>query len=144
MIKALNPLNAVAVENPALPGTPDVNYIEGWIELKWLRSWPKRKDTIVRIPHFTAQQRIWHFRRRRLGGQSWFLLQVRKEWLLIDGAVAALTVNKCNRLDLICQTAVYWSDGLGESDLTDVLAARRQVPYQFTDGDIMRLRGSDD
>lgn len=143
-MKALRPLNAVAVENPACPGTPDVNYIEGWIELKWLRHWPVRPETIVRIPHFTSQQRIWHFRRRRAGGQSWFLLQVRKEWLLIDGAVAALTVNKSTRIELLHNTSAYWSDGLPESDLVDLLAASRQVPYSFAPGDVARLRGSDD
>ena len=57
--KLLKKWDAVAVENPVHPGTPDVNCILGWIELKWLRAWPVRADTVVKIEHFTRQQRVW-------------------------------------------------------------------------------------
>lgn len=132
VVKALKLLDAMAVENQVRPGTPDVNYIEGWIELKWLRAWPKRPETIVQIEHFTKQQRVWHFQRRRAGGQSWFLLQVRREWLLIDGALAALIVNKATRQELIGNTTVYWSSGLCGPDLVKMLSEPSLEPYQFT------------
>lgn len=140
VVRALRPLDAMAVENPALPGTPDVNYIEGWIELKWLRAWPKRPDTVVRIEHFTKQQRVWHFRRRRAGGQSWFLLQVRREWLLLDGAIAAVIVNRATKLELIQNTELYWNQGLCEPDLANMLSEPSQEPYKFTDVEIGRMR----
>ena len=54
----LKDYDAFAVENPANPGTPDVSYVEGWIELKQLDAWPAREDTPVRIEHYTPQQRI--------------------------------------------------------------------------------------
>ena len=141
VVRALRPLNAVAVENPAMPGTPDVNYIEGWIELKRLPRWPVRQNTIVRIPTYTQQQRVWHFRRRRAGGQCWFLLQVLDEWLLIDGAVAALTINRSTRLELIRHTTGYWSNGLNQPDLLSVLANTTLAPYHFTKDELDRLRG---
>jgi hypothetical protein len=137
--KALAPLHAIAVENPVLPGTPDVNYIEGWVELKWLRSWPVQGG-IVRIPHFTPQQRVWHYRRRRAGGQAWFLLQCKREWLLLDGAVAALVINRSTREELIEASEHYWSDGLVVDDLILALETR-QVPFDFAPDDLRRLRG---
>lgn len=85
----LKPLDAFAVENPANPGTPDVNYIEGWIELKQLDAWPASDNTPVRLPHYTPQQRIRARKRWRKGGNVYWLLQVRNDWLLLEGHTAA-------------------------------------------------------
>jgi hypothetical protein len=144
VVRELRSLNAIAVENPVLPGTPDVNYVEGWIELKWLRSWPSRGG-IVTIPHFTPQQRVWHYRRRKAGGQSWFLLQCRREWILLDGAVAAMVVNKSTREELIEAANVtrgdYWNDGFDGKFLARYLNETKLPPFVFTPEDIARLRG---
>lgn len=136
--RGLRDLNAIAVENPVLPGTPDVNYIEGWIELKWLRTWPQQGG-IVRIPHFTPQQKVWHYKRRRAGGQSWFLLQCKREWLLLDGAVAAMVVNKATRDELITASARHWN-GMMWDELIQWLL-RKQERYTFTPSDIEAMRG---
>lgn len=139
VISELRLINAIAVENPVLPGTPDVNYVEGWIELKWLRSWPVQ-DGVVNIPHFTRQQRVWHYRRRKAGGRSFFLLQCRKEWLLLDGAMAAMVVNKCTREELIEVSQAYWSDGLKAYELIMHLQSP-VTPWSPTLEEIERLRG---
>jgi hypothetical protein len=89
-------LDPVRIENPIHPGTPDVNLCDGrWIELKCIESWPAREQTIVRIPHYTPQQRVWLYRRWRYApGSTHLLLEVRSEgqWLLFDGDVAAKIV----------------------------------------------------
>ena len=86
VVEMLKEWDAVAVENPqACPGTPDVNFVHGWVELKKLPSWPKRATTPVRLPHFTPQQRVWHQRRWKAGGAVWMLLQVERDWLLFEG-----------------------------------------------------------
>jgi hypothetical protein len=139
LVNALKPLDAMAVENPCLPGTPDVNYIEGWIELKWLPKWPKRDVTKVRIPHYTKQQRVWHFKRRRAGGQSWLLLQVRREWLLFDGAVAALVLGHATKKELISAAEAYWNAGLPAQDLVDLLS-EEQPPFTFDPADYEGFR----
>jgi hypothetical protein len=117
VIHALRRLDAIAVENPACPGTQDVNFAEGWVELKWLREWPKRADTIVEIDHFTPQQRIRQMRRSRAKGNTWLLLQVRQEWLLFDGEVARLHVGKATRAQLIELAHRYWPAGLDDDEL---------------------------
>jgi hypothetical protein len=96
-------LDACAVENPALPGTPDIQHIDGWLELKFREEWPKRETTTVQIEHFTPQQRCWLFKRwlacRNRGtihGQAFLILYVAetREHLLFDAETAARKVAK--------------------------------------------------
>jgi hypothetical protein len=91
-------LDPVRVENPIHPGTPDVNFCTGmWMELKCIPGWPPRESNLVRIPHFTPQQRVWLYKRWKYApGSTTLLLEVRaaQEWLLFDGDVAAKIVGK--------------------------------------------------
>ena len=108
VVKALKPLDAWSVENPCRPGTPDVNFIEGWCELKHKDNWPVRKTTIIRLPHFTPQQRL-HLRRRwHLGGNAYLLLQIAQDWLLFDGKAAAEFVGKVTRAELESVANAVW------------------------------------
>ena len=108
VINMLRPFDPVAVENGAYPGTPDVNFIGGWVELKKLEAWPKRAETVVGIPHYTSQQRVWLLRRWTKGGLSLLLLQVGKEWLLFDGEFAALHVGRCTKGRLEEEAQYHW------------------------------------
>jgi hypothetical protein len=87
LLKGLDP---VRVENPLVgAGTPDVNIVTGWIELKYAKDWPLRGGPL-RVKHFTPQQRGWLERRYKAGGRAWLLLKVGdNEWLLFLGWVAA-------------------------------------------------------
>jgi hypothetical protein len=106
--RALKHLDAMAVENAVQPGTPDVEFIGGWIELKSVDSKPKREDTVVRVDHFTPLQRLWLKKRRERGGRAWLLLRVGREWLLIDGKVAAAKVGSSTMADLIRLAVCHW------------------------------------
>lgn len=73
------------IENAVQLGTPDVNgclrRTDFWLELKNLQRYPTKitKDNpnlIVRIPHYTQSQRLWHRRRGRAGGRTGVLLRV--------------------------------------------------------------------
>ncbi len=101
-------LDAVPVENPVGPGTPDVNYIEGWVELKQLRHWPRTTGP-VQIRHFRKGQRIWLRQRWEAGGNAWLLLRVRSDWLLFDGDVAARVVGLVPREELYRNARIAWS-----------------------------------
>lgn len=91
-------LDPVRVENPIHPGTPDVNLCSGqWIELKCVPGWPARENSLLRISHFTPQQRVWLYKRWKYAPSStYLLLEVRAErqWLLFDGDVAAQIVGR--------------------------------------------------
>ena len=122
LIEVLRPLDAVSVENRCGPGTPDVNYIGGWMELKWLRAWPKRPETPVKLDHdLEPQQRAWLRRRRNRGGAAWVMLQCRREWLLWYGEVAAEIIGTATREELIARCHRYWPNGLNGDELIGVL-----------------------
>lgn len=105
----LKPLHPVRVENPMLPGTPDVNIVPGWIELKYAARWPS-KGGPLRLDHFTKQQKTWLIRRRRAGGKAWVLLKVgAMEWLLFDGMHAALYLGKESREKLYEIAIARWT-----------------------------------
>lgn len=120
VIKGLKTLDAVPVENPVMPGTPDVHYMDGWIELKWLRAWPARPGTIVRIEHYTPQQKLWIRRRHLAGGNVFLLLQVRKEWMLFTHP-ATMEVGKLTKQQLIDKAYKYWPNGLRMEELIKCL-----------------------
>ena len=94
-------LDPVSVENPIYPGTPDLNYTCGWLELKWLRQWPTNDASVVKLDHFTREQRAWLKRRWGKGGNVFLLLQCKMDWLLFDGETAAKYVGRKNRKSLI-------------------------------------------
>lgn len=74
------------IEDGLSRGVPDVNYCirgaEGWIELKQIGDWPKRKTTPVSF-RWEKEQRFWARRRGKNGGLVWLLLYVKRtnEWL---------------------------------------------------------------
>lgn len=95
VLAALKPLDGQSIQCAGRPGIPDINCSEGWIELKWMKRWPKNAaKSPVLLEHFTAEQRIWLARRCARGGKAWLLLCVEKEWLLFDGRWAAEHVGK--------------------------------------------------
>jgi hypothetical protein len=113
-------LDPVRVENPIHPGTPDVNLCDGrWIELKTIVGWPARVDSLVRIPHYTPQQRVWLYRRWKYApGSTLLLLEVRAErqWLLFDGDVAARDVARVTAAEHRARARVV----LVEDDLVEL------------------------
>ncbi len=117
LIVGLKPLDGIAVENKVRAGTPDVNYIGGWMELKWLRSWPKRGGAIL-LPHYTLKQRLWLRRRGKKGGQAILVLQVRKQWLFFDWDYAYESVGKTEtRIDLEQNAMMHFVNGLKNKEL---------------------------
>ncbi len=83
----------VAHEDKYSTGIPDTDYcfsgIAGWLELKIIQDWPKKKDTNLHTPlkHLTNDQINWMKKRINAGGNVYLLLKVMrtKEYLLFGG-----------------------------------------------------------
>lgn len=107
--------HAIPVENPKKIGTPDIAFIHGWIECKYLDDYPVRKGTIVRIEHFTGQQRLWLMKHSSLGGNCFLWLQVGKEQLIFHGWYAAKHVGRVTAHELR-KNALYHSTRFPDLD----------------------------
>lgn len=117
---AIRKLDPVKVENPAKPGTPDINYIEGWVELKWLPEWPKRAGTTVKFPKFYPQQRVWLVKRTLAGGKCFVLVQIASIYLLYQGGYAGQHFNRMTKDELIKNALKVW-DYFPEMELVECL-----------------------
>lgn len=118
VIAALAPLRAFSVENRVNPGTPDVAHLHGWIELKQIEDWPKRPSTMVRIDHYTPEQRLFLRRWWEAGGLCHLLLRVEAtdEWLLFEGHKADL-IGACTQEELMANYISYYVGGVMEDSL---------------------------
>ncbi len=144
VVRGLRLLHAIAVENPACHGTPDVNCSLGWIELKWIRRWPRIPGTIVRVEHFNQNQRLWLRKRWASCRGAWLLLQVGQEYLLFDGDVASWTVGKVGRRPLVDAATHYWKRGMNYEELHECLKPslqREASSSLLTDGVVARPSG---
>jgi hypothetical protein len=90
LVKQFKELHMKPIENSVGIGTPDVCYIDGWLELKILAEWPKRADTVVKFKRYTKEQKLWLRTHWELGGRSFLVLKVGQEWLVWAGADAAV------------------------------------------------------
>ena len=122
VIGILKNLHPIAVENVTRAGTPDINYVYGWLELKYLREWPKKARTIVQIPHYTREQRTWAIRRAVCGGRVHLLLRAEDDWLLLPQPWAAMYVGKVGKAALIEAAECYWLGRLGAQELLEWLS----------------------
>jgi hypothetical protein len=85
VVKLLGKRMGIPVENSAYPGTPDVFYIGGEIELKYAVKFPIGKDEWIR-----PSQRAYLRTHARCGGKAHVLVQVgRGQFYLFPGESAA-------------------------------------------------------
>lgn len=126
LVADLKRLDAMAVENPAKPGTPDINYCEGWIECKYLKHWPVIPDTNpVLFPHFTPQQRQWMKSRCDRGGNVYLMAKIGRDWLLFEGEWAWQHFGRAPRPSLLANAIRVWENGLKPKEL--IACLRRSV-----------------
>ncbi len=121
VILALKGMDPISVENFAHPGTPDINFTGGFIELKCCNEWPIRKTTPLRVPHFKPQQRVWLTRRWRTNQRAWMLLRVGRDhdavWMLLAGDRAADIVGTATKAVLMTSAIGLWMPHLIDEQL---------------------------
>jgi hypothetical protein len=122
-------------------GTADVVYCThfdqnerartGWIELKRLRSWPARPDTLVRLPHYTPHQANFLVRWGRAGAGAFLLARVGNDYLLWPWQSAKAIQAGLPKAKL---TALAVAVGRGIFPLRDVLREVSRWPDNRANG----------
>lgn len=111
------PLKMYRVENKVMKGMPDIHYIKdgksGWIELKYINKWPKKRIAIG----FKLNQAIWAKDYTSRGGKSWILIRAeRGHIILIKGKDSDTLFKRPNIKDLM-DMAVWSKNGnMAEKD----------------------------
>jgi len=109
-------------------GVADVSFAcggrHGWMELKQADAWPARPDTVLRLPHFTTDQRLWLRTKGKAAGNTWLMLNVGdagREWLLFSWA-ALDVVGTSPRAKLYDFAVLRSSRGLPAAELATLLS----------------------
>ncbi len=118
----------VRIENLVGIGTPDVYYTltngtMGWLELKHVDNWPKRQSTVIKIDHFTSEQRNWIRRHGQLGANVFLLLRVEKDYLLFDHEGCEY-VGRETRAGLLSKCVQFWITRLRVDEFVTYLEKR--------------------
>jgi hypothetical protein len=96
-------------------GIPDLNFIGGWMECKWLRYWPKTCDTKpVKFEHpLTKEQQIWLWRRELAGGLALVGAQVSKSYFFWSGRHIKENNlwDRMTRPQMIAEAELYFPNG---------------------------------
>ena len=115
------------IENPFYKGIPDVNYlmngVEGWIELKYVKSFPKKELTPVSIPHYTKEQKMWYKVRYDAGGNTAIILQVDKYYFIFRQDKTAL-VGHLNYKALKKLADGWWVNKINFKELEQILCKK--------------------
>lgn len=116
---------AERVENPASPGTLDVYYtmnsgIMGWVELKHVHTWPKRDSTIIRVKHFSPQQKSFLRRHGRVGGNVKVLIQIEKDYFLFPWK-SALRIGEMVKEEFFENCQAHWKNRIDYNQLEELL-----------------------
>ncbi len=120
-----------AIEIKITSGIPDYAYAlqcrkrttEGWLEAKFLKEWPRRPATPVRIPSLNLRQVLWHERHHAVGGRVSTLLQVgRGTYLLFTAPVLRMVFDrKLTALELMAQARVCSTKGFPTIEVLEAL-----------------------
>lgn len=130
LLRILAPLHANAVENLAVPGYPDIEFIGGTIECKSANKWPRGEKTVltegVDKKHFTPQQRVWAIKRCRAQGFHCVCLKVDQDWFMLSGEVAAKHLGiDWTRQDIIDESSAKWLGGLDKNEFYTFIIENR-------------------
>ena len=105
--------HSTRIESSSSNGVPDVTWgipgKNGWMELKNIDEWPKRKDTKIKLP-LRAEQKLWIKIRGRLSGSVWVLCRIEKYHFLLNSSQALEAYNGWTKDEWLKKSTDCWID----------------------------------
>lgn len=79
--------HATRIESSAGNGVPDVSFAipgrwNSWVELKYVREWPKKDATKVKLP-LRPEQKLWIKNRGSVAGDVWVMVRIADAFFLL-------------------------------------------------------------
>lgn len=123
LVRTLKPLDAISIETKIRAGVQDVNFAWGWIECKYLKTWPKTADTSpVRFSHgFMPAQIVRARKRAAAGGVSLLCAQVQKDWFFFQGEKMGPLFGNLTRPQMTEEASIVFWGGLRQKELIEFL-----------------------
>jgi len=101
-------------------GIPDASYglenVNGWVEHKYLKSWPKRATTLVN-PGIKKTQVLWIEPRQKTGGRCFLLIGVGKEIFLFSGDNARVLYDGITKQEYYEKSLNVWLNQIDKAQL---------------------------
>lgn len=112
------------IESSAGNGVPDVSIglpgKNAWLELKYVKEWPRREPTKLRLP-LRPEQKHWIKCRGELSGDVWVLCRVDNYFFLLDHSNALEATEGWTRADWFSKSSISWVSGVNFGELIRAL-----------------------
>lgn len=115
---------ATRIESSAGNGVPDVAFTiptkHGWIELKYIKEWPKRPTTLVKLP-LRPEQKQWIESRGKLADNVWVICRIADIFYILDHKEAVMLCEGGTRdmWEVLCTRS--WSKRIDFDNLWEIL-----------------------
>jgi|TARA_R100000479_G_scaffold169105_1_gene110599 hypothetical protein len=131
LLRSKLPFKMYRIENKVAIGTPDVHFLykgkTGWLELKYVYSWPIKKFYSGLKKH----QAIWLKDYSANGGKCWVVIRVAKDGLIVFNGKNVDKLIDCAPLKDIWETADFKHKGVMKNENW------QQLQKVFTDSTVV-------
>ena len=127
-------LEATRHEDKLQSGICDVSFItklrnHGWMELKQIKKYPARATSIVRVEHYTTEQKQFIRRKGKRGGMTFLFIQVERDYYLFDW-IGAQNLGHLTRKGMEETAVDWWAGKMNWEELgvdLDIYGGRRKI-----------------
>lgn len=116
--------HATRIESSSGNGVPDVSFgipgTNGWMELKYIKEWPVRDTTKVKLP-LRPEQKHWIKVRGCLSGNVWVLIRIENNFFLLDWGQAVEACDGWRFKDYVENSTANWVNRVDFDELAAYL-----------------------
>ena len=105
--------DATRIESSSGNGVPDVDFglpgKHGKIELKYIKEWPVREFTKVKLP-LRPEQKLWINQRGKLSGDVWVLIRIENSFFLLKWQQVGSACEGWTKHEWHCRAHECWAE----------------------------------